>query len=129
MEEGGLYFFSHPIHFEPPSAPRSKIYSYSTPYCTSMTAYGVTCYYSFLLFIVTIKPTYQQPNFSNFVTKVNKTARTARFPRNFEYKAFELYYDVTVKFSPIKKKLLRKYCNSETIKYQIRISYSISQEY
>ena len=32
------------------SAPLSKIFNYSTPYCTSTMAYGVTCY-SFLFFI------------------------------------------------------------------------------
>ena len=52
-----LPIFFQPSHrnFEPPF---SKIYNYSTPYCTSTMAYGVICY-SFLFFIDTLKPTYK----------------------------------------------------------------------
>ena len=58
-------------------------------------AHGVTCY-SFLFFVDTIKPTY---SFCNFVTMVNKIAKTVGFPVTSCTKLLKLYYDVTVEFS------------------------------
>ena len=42
----------------------------------------------------------------NFVTKVNKIAKTVGFPGDFVYiKLLVLYYDVTLKFSPNLKEI------------------------
>ena len=54
-------------------------------------------------FYSSLIPSTQGTNFCNFVTKVNKIAKTVGFPGTFVYKAFRAlaYYDVTVKFYPI----------------------------
>ena len=53
-------------------------------------------------------------NFCNFVTKLNKIAKTVGFPDTFLHKVFELYYDITVKFSPV----LVETCGQITAKQQ-----------
>ena len=60
-------------------------------------------------------------NFCNFVTKVNKIAKTVGFPGTFEHKAFGtlLWYHSKV-FSNFSRNVWAN--NSETTKYQIRIS-------
>ena len=64
-------------------------------------AYGVTCH-SFLFFIDIIKPI----NVLTFATLRQRSARSQKllnFLVTSSTKLLELYYDVTVKFSPILK--------------------------
>ena len=46
---------------------------------------------------------WQRTNFCKFVTKVNQIAKTVGFSGNFVTKLLELYYDVTLEFSPTLK--------------------------
>ena len=53
-------------------------------------------------FFFSLIPSNQRTNVCNFVTKVNKITKTVEFSANVVYKAL-IYYDVTVKFSPVLK--------------------------
>ena len=52
-------------------------------------------------FFSSLIPSNQRTNFCNFVTKVNKIAKTVNFRVTSCTKPLELYYDVTVIFSPL----------------------------
>ena len=110
LEGGGwsppyIFFSFPPKNFEPPFRPLfQKFITTIHPMALQrwLMATLVIRFFSWLI------PSNQRTNFCNFVTKVNKIAKTVKFRGNFEYKALRNLFKMSqLNFLQLKKKQQR----------------------